>query len=307
MISLVVPVYNAEIYIKNMLSSVYSQEYQDWQIILIDDGSKDSSGSICDEFARKDARVKVFHTPNRGVTAARKYGAEMASGEWVCFVDADDTLAPDALSIMLKAAKDSDIVIGNKQIVSRDFSVDEVLNKRDEYIGAKEFLSGLIVNNISQYITGRMFRRTLFLNETIDIPRELIMAEDFIMNVQLGNKAKKIAIVKDVVYKYYVYNESVSHTFKSSLRYEEKFCQCLENAGKKGPYYHGLKDELAFQNLRALKMGFMSQKGKVDLKNTFLRTTLKNVRGLELTRGWQLFTHLIFLKGLGYYILKVIG
>ena len=216
-------------------------------------------------------------------------------------------MAPDSMEIMVEAGQGCDIVIGNKQIVSGTSAVDEIMNVKNEYLNSLDFLSGLIVNKISQYITGRMFRKELFENGTIDIPAELIMAEDFIMNVQLGNKAKRIALVKDIVYKYYVYDESVSHTFRSSLAYEEKFCNCLENAVRQGNYYEELKDELAFQNLRALKMGFMSQKGKVDMKNEFLRKTLKQARGLSLTRGWKLFIMLVPFKHIGYSVLKRIG
>ncbi len=306
-VSIVVPIYNAEKYIQKMAESVFSQGYQDWEMVLVDDGSKDSSGQMCDALAEKDSRIKVFHTPNCGVTAARKFGAEMASGDWVYFVDADDAMAPDSMEIMVEAGQGCDIVIGNKQIVSGTSAVDEIMNVKNEYLHSLDFLSGLIVNKISQYITGRMFRKELFENGTIDIPAELIMAEDFIMNVQLGNKAKRIALVKDIVYKYYVYDESVSHTFRSSLAYEEKFCNCLEKAVKQGAYYEDLKDELAFQNLRALKMGFMSQKGKVDMKNEFLRKTLKQARGLSLTRGWKLFIMLVPFKHIGYSVLKRIG
>lgn len=307
MISVVVPIYNAEKYICKMAHSVFSQRFQDWEMLLVDDGSKDSSGLICDALAAQDSRIKVFHTPNRGVTAARKFGVEKASGEWIYFVDADDEMAPHSMEIMLEAVRDCDIVIGNKQIVSRDSTIDEMMNAKNECLSASEFLSRLIVNNISQYITGRMFSKNLFENSTINIPAELIMAEDFIMNVQLGNKAKRVALVKDIVYKYYVYDESVSHTFCSSLSYEEKFCNCLERAVKQGPYYNELKDELSFQNLRALKMGFMSQKGKIDLKNEFVRRTIQHARDLPLTRGWKFFIWLMPFKTLGYIVLKYLG
>lgn len=306
MISIVVPIYNAQNYILKMAESVFSQSYKSWEMILIDDGSNDQSGALCDVLAEKDIRIKVYHTPNQGVTAARKYGVEMAKGEWIYFLDADDAMAPDSMNVMLKAGRECDIVIGNKQIVSGTSAVDEIVNMKDEYLNTLEFLSGLIVNKISQYITGRMFRKELFNNGTIDIPSELIMAEDFIMNVQLGNKAKKVALVKNIVYKYYVHDESVSHTFRSSLAYEEKFCDYLEYAVMQGPYYEDLKDELAFQNLRALKMGFMSQNGKIDLNNEFVRVTVKRALSLALTRGWKLFVFLLPLKRFGYYILSKI-
>lgn len=304
MISIVIPVYNAAAVLEKSVRSVLEQDYPNWELILVDDGSKDDSGRLCDEWAVQDVRIRVVHTPNRGVTAARALGAEEAIGEWVCFVDADDELAEGALEHMARAGEGCDIVVGNKQIVTTTTATDEWMNKKDETIPPLEFLKGLIINRISQYITGRMFRKKLFANGTIDIPADLIMAEDFIMNVQLGNKAQKVALIRDMVYRYYVYDSSVSHTFRSSLAYEEKFCACLETAVKQGDYYEQLWEELAFQKVRALKMGFMSEKGRVDLSNHFLKETRKEAKSIRLTRGWRLFLTLIPLKGIGYEIMR---
>ena len=306
MISIVVPVYNAFSYLPNMINSVWLQDYQDWELVLVDDGSQDGSGLYCDELAEKDKRIKVYHTSNRGVTAARKLGAEKANGEWIFFMDADDALTEGALQIMIDYSHDCDVVIGNKQIVSGSSIVDEWMNKENRILSARDFLYDLIMNHISQYITGRMFRKELFANDTIHIPRELIMAEDFIMNVQLGNKAKKIALITDMVYQYYVFDESVSHRFRSSLAYEGRFCRCLEDSVKEGGYYEEVNAALTFQKVRALKAGFMSQKGKVNLNNIFLKTTREEAKKISLSRGWKLFLFLIPFKQIGYHILRVI-
>ena len=89
-ISVIVPVYNTEKYLRRCIDSVLAQTYQDFELLLIDDGSKDSSGAICDEYAAKDARVRVFHKENGGVSSARNLGLDNARGEWVTFVDSDD-------------------------------------------------------------------------------------------------------------------------------------------------------------------------------------------------------------------------
>lgn len=305
-VSVVVPVYNAARYLPALVDSVKKQSYGDWELVLVDDGSTDGSGALCDRIATGDSRIKVFHTPNGGVTAARSYGADKACGEWICFADADDTMPTGALQAMVDKCDGCDIVIGNKQIVNGNDVKDEIMNAVDELIDTHEFLSGLIMNRISQYITGRMFRRSLFDGGTINIPRELIMAEDFIMNVQLGNKARRVALIADVVYGYHVYDESVSHTFRTSLAYESMFCTCLEQALKQGSYAEKLKDAMAFQKVRALKAAFMSQKGNIDLADSFVRETRREAKGIELTRGWKLFMMLLPLKRLGYTIFKQI-
>lgn len=306
MISIVVPIYNAIKYLPNMVNSVLAQSYKDWELVLVDDGSKDKSGLYCDELAEKDKRIKVYHIPNGGVTAARKLGADKANGEWIFFMDADDALTEGTLQIMIDHSHNCDVVIGNKQIVSGTTITEEWMNKENRILAARDFLYDLIMNRVSQFITGRMFRKELFENNTIHIPRELIMAEDFIMNVQLGNKAIRIALITDFVYQYYVFDESVSHRFRSSLAYEEKFCKCLENSVKEGSYYEEVKDALIFQKVRALKAGFMSQKGKVDLHNGFLSTTCEEAQTITLSRGWKLFLFLIPFKQMGYHILRMI-
>lgn len=100
LVSVIIPVYNAEMYLKNCLDSVLAQTYHDIEIILIDDGSKDCSAKICDEYAAKDSRIKVLHKKNEGVSKARNAGIEMSSGEYLSFVDADDTIDRDYISLM---------------------------------------------------------------------------------------------------------------------------------------------------------------------------------------------------------------
>lgn len=228
-VSIVIPVYNAEKYLRKAVASALTQDFTDWELILVDDGSRDGSGALCDELAVSDSRIRVFHTPNGGVTAARSFGVAQACGEWIAFVDADDTLLPSALTVMLAKSAGCDVVIGNKQIVTRSGATEEVMNTVDAQLTPHDFLADLITNRVSQFITGRIFRRSLFEGGTVSIPRELVMAEDFIMNVQLGNKASRVAVITDFVYGYHVYDESVSHTFRTSLAYEALFAAVLKN------------------------------------------------------------------------------
>ena len=95
MISIIVPIYKAEAFIARCIDSILVQTYQDWELLLVDDGSPDDSGKICDEYAAKDARIQVFHKPNGGVSSARNLGLKKAIGDWVSFIDADDYLLPE--------------------------------------------------------------------------------------------------------------------------------------------------------------------------------------------------------------------
>ena len=108
-ISIIVPVYNVGDYIKQCVDSLLKQTYQDLEIILIDDGSTDCSGEICDELAQNDARLKLIHLENGGVSRARNKGLEVATGTWVAFVDGDDWVEPDIYEKLLNASEDKDI------------------------------------------------------------------------------------------------------------------------------------------------------------------------------------------------------
>lgn len=96
-ISIIIPVYNAERFLRRCLNSVLNQSYSNWECIIVDDGSKDSSPAICDEYVKTDSRFKVIHKENGGVSRARNTGLSLVVGEWVTFVDSDDELALDAL------------------------------------------------------------------------------------------------------------------------------------------------------------------------------------------------------------------
>ena len=101
MISVIVPVYNTEKFLKNCISSIANQTYKDLEIILVNDGSTDNSGKICDDFAQKDSRIKVIHQSNKGVGAARNAGLDVAKGAYIGFVDSDDILRPDMYEFLL--------------------------------------------------------------------------------------------------------------------------------------------------------------------------------------------------------------
>ena len=99
LISIIVPVYNTSFYLRTCLDSIISQSYTFIEIIVIDDGSTDNSGKICDEYAEKDNRIKVFHRENGGVSRAKNYGLKIAKGEYVCFVDSDDYILQNHIII----------------------------------------------------------------------------------------------------------------------------------------------------------------------------------------------------------------
>ena len=105
-VSIIVPVYNAEKFLNRCVDSILGQEYRDFELILVDDGSRDMSGSICDAYAKTDERVVVIHKENSGVSDTRNQGIERAKGTYLQFVDSDDWLTPDATKLMVRAAEE---------------------------------------------------------------------------------------------------------------------------------------------------------------------------------------------------------
>ena len=110
-ISLVMPVYNAEDYLHYSIGSVLKQKYDNWELILVDDGSKDSSAKICDEYACQDSRILVIHKNNGGPSAARNIGLNMVHGQWIMFLDADDYLFDNALLILMEKVTSESVII----------------------------------------------------------------------------------------------------------------------------------------------------------------------------------------------------
>ena len=106
-VSVIVPVYQAEKHIEKCVNSVLEQTFTDWELILVDDGSKDGSGAICDKFARSDTRIRVIHQENTGVSGARNAGIKASSSEYIAFLDSDDYYKPDMLDKLIGALKNS--------------------------------------------------------------------------------------------------------------------------------------------------------------------------------------------------------
>ena len=141
-ISVIVPVYNVEQYLCRCIDSILAQSFPDFELLLIDDGSKDRSGEICDEYAQKNERVRVFHKENGGVSSARNLGLDNAKGEWISFVDADDWVEEDYLSNMILSIRDDiDIIVGGFFPSGNEFPTKIMEDKRYSHLDMNFFLS----------------------------------------------------------------------------------------------------------------------------------------------------------------------
>lgn len=218
-ISVVVPVYRGEKYLRECIESILGQTFKDFELLLLDDGSPDHSGDICDRYAQKDDRVRVIHKENEGINATRRRGVHEAKGEWVAFCDDDDTMEPDALYSMYSLTEGADIVTGFSILPDKRLPENAGL-----FSCRKAFLSG----ELSPTPWAKLYKRKLLTDDVFDFPREIDGEEDMIMNTRLFFKTN---VPPKVLYRH-VYNfrrntASVSHTKKASVAHEEAFYRAL--------------------------------------------------------------------------------
>lgn len=207
LISVIVPVYNAEKFLKGCVNSILLQTFEDFELLLVDDGSIDSSSALCDMYSLQDLRVRVFHKKNGGVTSARRLGVENAKGRFVTFVDSDDELYPFSLSTLVSKIDDSiDIIVS-------DIPIQSVM------IG-DDFIKHTLLWKVQASVWGRLYRRTLFDETSFDVPRELIVGEDAFMNIRVGMNARFVKTINERVYCYNRNENSITATRKFSLEYE---------------------------------------------------------------------------------------
>ena len=216
-ISVVIPVYNGEKYLRKCVDSILAQTFLQTgscEILMLDDGSKDSSGSICDDYAAKHDFIHVVHKQNEGINQTRRYGVRVAQGEWIAFSDQDDSMPADALQSMWYKHEDTDIVIGfpHSPVHQRKLSLEEC---RQNAITAKLF---------PPTPWAKLYRKSLFTEDVFDFPRGIDGEEDMMMNIRLMFKINRAPhFVFKKVYDFRRNTASVSHTKRVSLAHEELF------------------------------------------------------------------------------------
>lgn len=200
LISVIVPVYNTAAYLDRCVKSIAEQTFKNLEIILVNDGSTDSSGTLCDSWKNKDSRVCVIHKGNGGVTTARKTGVENASGEWVCFVDSDDELPENSIyTLFMHTRYDIDIVYGMYKYTGKWKPPYSSYNLEQNTL---QYMKFLLKKKIHHGLWARLMRKKLFDDFVFDIPAQITNGEDFMMNLRLGQKVRRVILLSDIVYHY---------------------------------------------------------------------------------------------------------
>lgn len=207
MVTVIVPVYRAEEYLSCCIDSILAQSFRNFELLLIDDGSPDLSGKICDDYAEKDARIHVFHKENGGVSSARNLGLDNAQGEWVCFIDSDDWVEVDFLKELIKY--DSfDLVVGGldsfgSRITSTKRSENLIIDFKQSH-KATRILNANSENTVSTfyYSCGKLFRRAIILQNGLRFDIRMKMYEDTCFLIQYLTYVDEIILSDFSLYRY---------------------------------------------------------------------------------------------------------
>lgn len=208
--SIIIPVYNVEKYVQTCIDSVISQTYSNLEIIMVDDGSTDTSGQLCDKAAMLDPRIKVIHQKNAGLSAARNAGIDKATGDYLYFVDSDDYIDKNLVETVLNAYSkyDVDIVIFGTNVINEDSTPKGTIdNLQGEFTQQKEALGALLQGEIDDYAWNKVCKRHIFEQVYYPVGHNW---EDAATTYKLFLKTNKIVSIPDRLYYYRSRKDSIS-------------------------------------------------------------------------------------------------
>lgn len=211
LISVIIPIYNVEKYLKRCIDSVLRQTYRELEIILVNDGSPDNCGKICDKYAEVDSRIRVIHKANGGLSSARNAGLDVMIGQYVMFVDSDDYITPDCIEYLygLIAKVGSPIAIGNYEITRKSQYAFNENNKCTEVISGSKAIERQFGKNTVQYVSAwaKLYKAELF--ETLRFPEGFLHEDEGTIYKALYF-CDRVVVSDKVVYAYYYNPESIT-------------------------------------------------------------------------------------------------
>ncbi len=225
-ISIIVPVYNAEKTIQRCVESVLNQSCSSFELILVDDGSTDDSGKKCDHYSENDERIKVFHQKNKGVSEARNTGLAQVTGRYVCFLDSDDELYPDALKRYLELIRlyDADVLLNSLEVISK--TGNNLIGFKTERLYEKEIWEEICLDSRPfGWAGGKMFKSDIINGIRFD--KNMISQEDLDYNLEAYNRCRSVVTTPDAGY---IYHHSATQRNPQALDYIKNQLKLLDYA-----------------------------------------------------------------------------
>ena len=297
-ISVIVPVYNVEQLMQKCIASILGQTFTDFELILVDDGSTDNSGILCDRYGKEDMRVRVFHQKNRGASAARNTGIDAAQGRYIAFIDSDDFVPADYLEqLLVTAGERYDLAIcpclrpqhADKQ-ADEDFCVDFDNPSPAE----KEKFNKLFVSYILHGPCSKLYRRDIIEENGIRFPVEIKQGEDCVFVFSYLRYCKALRFRSKPVYFYYENQGSMTHQvrkdrFTNGLAVNTVYINCIDEklfmtdeirqVWARATFkdaYHGIED--IFSGVNGLSFGDLLRQVDAIMKHPSLRRAMKIAR-----------------------------
>ena len=220
-VSIIVPIYKVEDYIRECLDSILAQTYPYFELILVDDGSPDNCGRICDDYAKGDNRIKVVHKVNGGISSARNAGLEVAKGEWIMHVDGDDWIEPDMIESLIEAAQitGADMVFGDFMKYGPSAGYNKLPTWGSD---KKKSMSNYLAYTMTT-IWGSIAKRSLYADHSLKSPDGISYCEDFHLIVRLCHFANKIVNVHRPFYNYRYRSTSIMSNMSRKTEADEQW------------------------------------------------------------------------------------
>lgn len=226
-ISILVPIYKVESYLNRCINSVLIQDFVDWELILVDDGSPDNCPKICDEYAKKDSRIIVVHKKNGGLPSARLAGFKKVKGRFIVFLDADDYLLPNALSILVeKMSEGYDMV---RSMVMREDNlgnrwIEHYPKAERDITNANQYQKEFILNDLAPYLHSAMYKASLFDENAFlkNIENSISVGEDWITNLFISHRVNNYGYVESPTCVYCLNTESMINTSIRAWDYSKR-------------------------------------------------------------------------------------
>ena len=206
-ISVIVPIYNGEKFLPKCIESILNQTFKNFELLLINDGSKDSSLDICNKYLEKfPDKIKIFNNKNMGCSATRNFGIENSQGNYLLFIDSDDWIEKDMLEKMYQKAllEDSDVVISG--VIREDMVSSTTLIQNPTFEESAYFW--LTENNLIPYIWNKLYKKSLIFNNNILFPVNIRLSEDMVFNIKTLLEAKKITVLSKAFYHYIIHGNN---------------------------------------------------------------------------------------------------
>ena len=329
-ISIIVPIYNSGLYLKESIDSILEQTYKNIEIILVDDGSTDNSLEICNNYSKENNNVKTYHLTNGRVSKARNFGIYKSSGEWITFVDSDDIISNDYCERLINSIdSNTDMVIG-RTISFLNNNINNLLDDNynggecDEFITIEEknvLFKSILVDNY-RYIkyphvstcSAKLIKKSIIQNNHIKYNEQINLYEDAIFNMQIIYYSKKIRVINKKIYYYRTRNNSSSNTFKINVieQYKNVYNEINKFEREKKINLSEYLDYFKIKNLNILLTNYYRNNNynrnitkkvideyKNSLKNTNYNILPKKRKVLKLLSSihFYYFIYLLYKKG----------